>query len=314
MIYCIIVTYNAEKWIEKCLNSVIYSSIHCTIVVVDNQSKDQTAAIIQSRYQQVKFIQNTVNAGFGSANNQGIQLAYDAGADFVFLLNQDAWVKTETIELLVNKQKQYPEYGILSPLHFFSEEKLDRKFKSYLGVKGSEIIKNSSPEELDIVIQVRFVNAALWLMSRKCIETVGLFAPVFFQYGEDLNYAHRCTFHGIRIGIYPKAIGYHERGQSTAKEKDIPFPKLLTRDKHYCLGILLNLKHSYPRQWIFLFFSSIKEMLKSFVLLKFKTIRVIACRITMVARYSQLKHLRREMTNKGAFLTSSAIGDEQAFL
>lgn len=301
-IYCIIVTYNAEKWLVKCLDSVINSSTGCSIVVIDNQSVDRTSEIIKSCYPSVRLIQNNENSGFGKANNLGIQLAYDEGADYFFLLNQDAWVEAETIGLLVQKHKLHPEYGILSPLHLFNAEKLDRKFKSYLGVKGNEIIKNPSPEQKDSIIQVRFVNAALWLMSRKCIETVGLFAPIFNQYGEDLNYAHRCKLHGMKIGIYPKAIGYHEREQSPPKETDVSLNKLLARDKHYCLGVLLNLKHAYIRQWIFLFFTSVKEFFKYVVLLKFKKIRVIGYRMTFIARYSVLKVQRKKMKSKGAFL------------
>lgn len=301
-VYCIVVTYNAEKWIEQCLDSVIGSSIDCSIVVIDNQSADHTSEIIKSRYPSVRLIQNNENMGFGKANNMAIKLAYHEGADYVFLLNQDAWVKAETIGQLVQKHRQHPEYGILSPLHLFNAEQLDRKFKSYLGVsRGNEIIKNPASGE-DSIIQVRFVNAAMWLMSRRCIETVGLFAPIFYQYGEDLNYAHRCKFHNIKIGIYPKAIGFHEREQSTPRETDVPLSKLLARDKHYCLGVLLNLKHRYIRQWFFLLFNSIKEFFKSIVWLKFKTIRVIANRISFIARYSELKDQRRKMKSKGAFL------------
>lgn len=302
-IYCIIVTFNAEKWIEKCLDSVINSSIDSSIVVIDNQSADHTSEIIRSRYPSVRLIQNNENLGFGKANNIGIQLAYNEGADYVFLLNQDAWVEPESIDQLVQKHKLHPEYGILSPLHRFNAEQLDRKFKSYLGVKGDEIIKYPTSLQRDTIIQVSFVNAAIWLMSRKCIETVGLFAPVFYQYGEDLNYAHRCKLHGMKIGIYPKAIGYHEREQSPPKETDVSLNKLLARDKHYCLGVLLNLKHAYIRQWIFLFFTSIKEFFKYVVLLKFKKIRVIGYRMKFIARYSELKDERRKMKRLGAYLS-----------
>lgn len=301
-IYCIIATYNAEHWIEKCLNSILQSSVSCTVIVVDNKSTDRTAKIITARYPQVRFIQNNVNAGFGKANNIALQQAYDEGADYFFLLNQDAWVEPNTIELLVKKHRQHPEYGILSPLQLYNSSKLDRKFKSYLKGKGDEIIHSLSAEERETIMQVRFVNAAIWLVSRKCIETVGLFAPIFDHYGEDQNYAHRCKFHQFRIGIYPKAIGYHEREQNRPKEKHTTVNKLLVRDKHFCLSVLLNLKHSYFRQWMFLLFNSFKEFFKSLFLLKFKTLMVVLCRPGFVMRLLELNNQRREMKNRGAFL------------
>ncbi|HET6559328.1 MAG TPA: glycosyltransferase family 2 protein, partial [Prolixibacteraceae bacterium] len=250
-IYCIVVTYNAENWIEKCLNSVLQSTVACIVLVLDNKSEDRTPEIIKNQYPQVTFIQNNENLGFGKANNKAIQLAYDAGADYFFLLNQDACVEHQTIEYLVEKLRQHPEYGILSPLQYYNSEKLDRKFKSYLKGMDENSIQKLSAEERDFVVEVRFVNAALWLMSRRCIETVGLFAPIFDHYGEDQNYAHRCKFHQLKMGVYLKATGYHEREQLPIREKNTSVKKLLVRDKHLCLTILMNLKHSYSRQWLF---------------------------------------------------------------
>lgn len=301
-IYCIIVTYNAENWIEKCLNSVLASTVPCSIVVLDNKSEDRTAEIIKNQYPQVTFIQNNENLGFGKANNKAIKLAYDEGAEYFFLLNQDAWVEPPTIEYLVGKLRQHPEYGILSPLQYFNTEKLDRKFKSYLKGKDEENIKNLTPEERDSIVQVKFVNAAIWLMSRKCIETVGLFAPIFDHYGEDLNYAHRCKIHNIKIGIYLKAIGYHEREQLPPNTKEIKLSRLVYREKNYCLGILLNLKHSFIRQWGFLLFNSIKEIFISVFLLKYKTIMVILYRFTFIGMTSNLIYQRKLMKRVGAFL------------
>jgi len=300
-IYCIIATYNAENWIEKCLRSVRNSSIQCVIVVVDNQSTDQTTDIIETGFPEVKLIRNEENLGFGKANNIGILKAFQENADFLFLLNQDAWVETNTIEFLFEKMQNHPEYGILSPLQFYDSKTLDRKFNSYLNGKGYEMIHNIATAESDIH-QVRFVNAAVWMISRRCIQTVGLFAPIFDQYGEDLNYAHRCKYHGVKIGVYPKAIAYHEREQNPPKEKGVPLKKLLLRDKHYCFGVLMNLKHSFLRQWIFLKFTSLKEFFVSILLLRFKTIVVILSRLRCIFMFEKLKYQRQEMKKTGSFL------------
>lgn len=301
-IYCIIVTYNAENWIEKCLNSVLQSTITCTIVVLDNKSEDRTSEIMKRQFPQVTFIQNDENLGFGKANNKAIQLAYDAGADYFFLLNQDAWVEPKAIEHLLDKLKQQPEYGILSPLQYYNPEKLDRKFKSYLKAMDEKAIQQLSAEERDSIIQVRFVNAAMWLISRKCIETVGLFAPIFDHYGEDLNYAHRCKIHNVKIGIYLKAIGYHERDQSPPNTKEVKLSRLVYRERNYCLGVLLNLKHSFIRQWGFIIFNSMKEILLAILLLKFKKMTVKLYRFTFIGRIPELINQRKLMKRVGAFL------------
>ena len=298
----IVVTYNAGKWIEKCLSSLQNSSIQTEIIVIDNNSTDNTISIIETRFRDVRLIRNKLNSGFGKANNLGISLAYNENADFIFLLNQDAWVEPNTIEFLVKKQIENPEFGIVSPLQFFNAETLDKKFKSYIKNSKASDYNLLSVTEKNQIYGVRFVNAAVWLMSRACIQTVGLFAPVFSHYGEDLNYAHRCAFHKVKIGVLPKVKAYHERPQETPVENLITVGKLIERDKNYCLGILLNLKHSYFRQWLFLIFNSIKKLIILLLQLKFKPAFVIMHRIKIFWRLSELHSMRKVMKIQGAYL------------
>lgn len=301
-IYCIIATYNAEAWIRKCLKSILSSTIETQILVVDNLSTDRTADLIESEFPSVQLIRNQTNSGFGKANNIGLQKAYDLQCEYFFLLNQDAWVEPDTIEKLVIKLEENPEYGILSPMQYFDANHLDRKFKSYL--KGIAVdLQNDLRDEIqEKIYPVPFVNAAVWLMSRNCVEKVGLFAPIFDHYGEDLNYAHRCRFHTVKIGVYPQAKAFHEREQHPPKEKGIPISKLLVRDKHYCFGVLLNLKHSYLRQWIFLLFTSIKDCILSVATLRFKTAFVILYRLKYSLLFIEFIGHRKQMMKSGAYL------------
>ena len=64
--------------------------------------------ICKSNYPEAIFIQNSENAGFGKANNIGIKYALKKEFDFLYLLNQDAWIYPDTISLLINTQKNIP--------------------------------------------------------------------------------------------------------------------------------------------------------------------------------------------------------------
>lgn len=61
------------------------------------------------------------------------------------------------------------------------------------------------------IYQVPLVNAAAWLLSRKCLEAVGGFDPLFLYYGEYDNYCQRATYSGIKIGVIPNAFIIHDR-------------------------------------------------------------------------------------------------------
>lgn len=296
-VFCIVVTYNAGAWLAKCLGSLFSSTVECRVVVVDNNSSDDTVRVIRANYPQVSLIRNKENLGFGKANNIGIQCAYKNGAEYFFLLNQDAWVEPDSIEKLVKIHKKYPDFGILSPVHYYGQTTLDKKFRSYL--KGSEDKILNPSDLLPEPVAVKFVNAAIWLVSKGCIEKIGLFTPVLHHYAEDLNFAHRCKFHHIKIGVCPAAKAYHERGQEAPNEKFVPLKKMLARDESYCFGILLNINHYFIRQIFFLVFNTTKEFLISFFLFRLKRVALLLARIRFAARLPDLVWHRRKMKQPG---------------
>jgi GT2 family glycosyltransferase len=222
-IFTIIVTYNGMKWYRKCFDSLRNSSIPLQIIVIDNASTDNTVAFIKESYPEIRLIESKENLGFGKANNIGFKYALENDADYVFLLNQDAWVYPDTIEQLCKQMEQNPEYGVLSPIHLNGTEKsLDNNFANYINNEKcsnliSDYIVKSKPE--DRIYQIEFVNAALWLISKDCLNKIGGFCPLFAHYGEDSNYADRLRYHNIKIGIYPYAWAVHDRNQKKEMSK-----------------------------------------------------------------------------------------------
>lgn len=210
MIYILIVTYNAMPWIQKCLESCR----DLKVIVVDNNSSDGTVRFIKENFPKVHVLPQKENLGFGQGNNMGIRYALEQGTDFVFLLNQDAYLQEGCIEKLVAVQQQHPGYGILSPIHYNGAgSNLDDKFLLYLNrYKIQEtLLFDTFKNSLSEIYSIEFVNAAGWLITRKCLETVGGFDPLFFHYGEDRNYCQRVQYHGFKVGIVPTALIYHDR-------------------------------------------------------------------------------------------------------
>jgi len=184
----IIVSYNFETWIDRCIPSIQASTLPATILVVDNASQDRTCDIIRNRYPEVILIENEENLGFGKANNIGLRYTLEKGFDYVFLLNQDAWLEPNALEKLVNSSLRYPVYGILSPIHFNGDgTALDFGFATYTGFKNLRDIELFSSE----IEEFPFINAAMWLIPTEVIRKVGGFAPIFAHYGEDRNLAQR---------------------------------------------------------------------------------------------------------------------------
>lgn len=233
-IFSIVVIFNGmqKDWIQKCFDSLLQSSVKINIIAVDNLSSDGSVEFIKKNYPTVELIENKINEGFGKANNIGIEKAYEKGADYFFLLNQDAWVEKNTVEILIKNSIKNSEYGILSPLHMNGEGNLiDQGFYNCINpFKSRELYSGLFTHcfNNETVLSFDFVPAACWLLPKKTIMNIGGFSPTFYHYGEDDNYAHRLHYHNMKIGIVPFVQVYHDR------EKRLPnkhFDILLTKYK-----------------------------------------------------------------------------------
>lgn len=217
MVLTVIVTYNGSKWIEKCISSLLNSSTVTDILVIDNLSNDNTLEIISNNFRSIELLKLNENIGFGKANNIGLKKFLRYKYEYVFLLNQDAWVETNTIGELIEIQKKNTNYGILSPFQISGDcRKIDNNFSKYILTEiSSDLISDLFfGRPLKEVYEASFINAAIWLISRDCIERVGGFDPLFKQYGEDNDYAKRALINGYKIGVCPKILGYHDRPQT----------------------------------------------------------------------------------------------------
>ena len=214
-VFVVVVTYNGEKWVDYCFGSLSKSTIPIETVVVDNGSDDDTVEKIKTQYPDVTVIEAGSNLGFGKGNNRGMEYALSNGADYLFLLNQDAKIEPETIEKLVQKQSNNPIIGVLSPIHLNGDgSALDFKFAKFHmppnKCKGliSDLYLNN---DTDKVYEATTLNAAAWLISRKCLKKVGGFHPLFDHYGEDDYFLQRLFYSGFKAGIYPETVIYHDR-------------------------------------------------------------------------------------------------------
>lgn len=209
--YIIIVTYNGLQWIDTCLKSCNSYNV----IVVDNSSTDGTIPFIENNFPEVHIIAQKKNLGFGAANNIGISYALKRDAAYVFLLNQDAYLHTNTIKNLIFQHQKNTKYGILSPIHLDGAgENLDYKFSQYL-LQGSnnKVLFDGLKSDVNTIYNLNFVNAAAWLIPKEAIVSIGGFDPIFFHYGEDNNYCQRIIFHGFKIGVITNALVRHDRQQ-----------------------------------------------------------------------------------------------------
>ncbi|MCC3213823.1 glycosyltransferase family 2 protein [Chryseobacterium sp. X308] len=298
-IHVIIVTYNAMKWAERCFSSLRTSSVPVKCFVIDNGSTDGTQEYIKKYFPEVDFTQSPQNLGFGKANNTGIEKAYKEGADFFYLMNQDAWIYPDSFQKLLDVYNAYPDknqLGILSPIHMDgSEKKLDIFFERYLArnTPDNRIFSDSFNNSLKDYYEIDFVNAAHWLLPKATIEEIGGFNPYFFHYSEDYEYVQRISFFRKKIIVCPPSRVVHDGKQDFHKTSHINALRV-QREQRYLNPVLafdskiLN-RDFIPKiikQALQLQFSAASNTLKEYQYQK--------------ARFNEIINARTIIKNKGA--------------
>lgn len=294
-ILVIIVSYNWMQWIDRCITSVYSSTIPADIFVVDNGSTDGTLDYLEKNYRDIILVKNNNNSGFGRANNIGLKYSISNNYDYVYLLNQDAWIMPETLETLVSISQNNKEYAILSPVQMTANLKhIDLNFKrdtcSYRYNK--DFMEDLYLGRTKLIYDVPNVMAAHWFMTVEGVKTIGGFSPSFPHYAEDVNYCDRCYFWNLKVGIVPSLKVVHDR-----EFRDTPFKK-----KIYIKYVEMISSESNPHvDDGLLLFKHIKMLIKDFV--KYRNFLPIKYCYMLLRNHRKIVNNKKiSMSNKCAFL------------
>ncbi len=212
----VIVTYNSEKYIGSCLEALQQQSFKdLEIIVVDNNSKDTTLAILQ-RYP-VTLIRTIKNVGFSSACNIAIR---QSRGDYILLLNPDVYVQKDTLQKVFTYMQKQTSVGVLSCKLLYPNNLLQpscRRYPVFLAhfiqpfFPRSRIVRNYLMLDIDHdkTQDVDWSIGAFLFIRRTAFDQIGLLDHHFFLYFEDIDLCQRAKKAGWRIVYYPSAIATH---------------------------------------------------------------------------------------------------------
>jgi N-acetylglucosaminyl-diphospho-decaprenol L-rhamnosyltransferase len=227
----ILVTFGSADVVDSALASLPPG---VRAIVVDNGSTDESAAIAERRGATV--IRRSDNAGFGVANNIGVEAADTA---YVLLLNPDAALRVGCLETLLAAAEAHPDAVLLVP--------------TIVRDDGSRFEKWSTPITAPAfrpkpagggVRDIAFASGAVVLARRDRLLEIGGFDPAIFLYFEDDDLSRRVLDRGWRILHVTSAEAEHVGNVST------PPSPAMTRAKHAHLAwseLYVRRKHALPR-------------------------------------------------------------------
>jgi GT2 family glycosyltransferase len=239
LVSIIIVVYNNEDYIKRCLNSVLSASYPAKeVVVVDNASTDSTPAILSKFTSKIRHITNTENTGYAAANNQAIKLARGS---YVFILNPDTVVSPDFLAPLVARAESSSKIAACQPAIFLlnDRDKLNMTGKQthYLGFDwienfGSTIIPASQS-------MISFSGCGI-LIKKKLMQAAHMFDQSYFMYYEDTDISWKFRLLGYQIVFEPKSKIYHDY-KLFPSEKYLPSKrKMMLLERNRLTTILKN--------------------------------------------------------------------------
>lgn len=217
----IILNWNGLKDTLECLDSVCRLDYpDSEVIVVDNCSSDDSVATIRKKYPQVILIENSTNLGYTGGNNVGMRYAMEHGGAYVWLLNNDTVVESDSLSKLVSEAEKSSEIGMVSPtIYFYDSPGKIQSIGSYADFRNHELVHIHDPHELDCE-SVRS-NHILWgtalFIKRSVIETVGYLSEEYFAYHEDCDYSLRVHRAKFRTAVRFDAGIFHKDSKSSAK-------------------------------------------------------------------------------------------------
>jgi GT2 family glycosyltransferase len=229
----IIVNFNGGPLIMKCLDSVFQHTSDFELILVDNNSTDQSAAEAIRRYPQITLLKNQRNLGFAAANNVGIG---KSRGSWIVLLNPDTIATNGWVESL-GRCSAVSEIGIAGPkLLRMDGRTIDStgivfNFKSGLSYdRGSGETDLGQFDKPESVSCLSFACAAI---RREVIDTVGLLDEKMVLYFDDIDYCVRALIAGWRVMYCPNSVVLHARGGVT--------PKSFTRAQRQAVAFRLRI-------------------------------------------------------------------------
>ncbi|HEY6142302.1 MAG TPA: glycosyltransferase family 2 protein [Flavobacterium sp.] len=228
----IILNYNVRYFLELCVLSVqnAIQNIDAEIIVIDNNSQDDSCAMMKERFPNVKLIENKENSGFPKGNNIGVEVAQ---GEYLCILNPDTVVAEDTFIKVLAFAKEQKDLGIVgvklidgtgnflpeskrgTPTPFVAFTKITGLYKFFPKTFGKYYAQHISENETG---KVDILVGAFMVMKRELYNEIGGFDENCFMYSDDIDLSYMALQKGKSNYYFHETSVVHYKGESTIKD------------------------------------------------------------------------------------------------
>ena len=229
----IILNYNVRYFLELCVLSVqnAIQNSDAEIIVIDNNSQDDSCEMMKKRFPNIKLIENKENSGFPKGNNIGVAAAK---GEYICILNPDTVVAEDTFSKVLAFAKKQKELGIVGvklidgtgnflpeskrgiPTPFVAFTKITGLYKIFTKTFGKYYAQHLSENQTG---KVDILVGAFMLMKRDLYLEIGGFDENCFMYSDDIDLSYMALKKGKTNYYFHETSVVHYKGESTVKDE-----------------------------------------------------------------------------------------------
>jgi GT2 family glycosyltransferase len=243
MVSILILNWNGEKVIRKSLESIRkLTYLNREEIVVDNNSTDDSIAIIRKEFPEFQLLKNKANLGFAAGMNEGIR---KATGDLILLYNNDAIAHPKSLSILVERAMSDDSIGLVGGLILFFRPdnviwSLGGMFDALTGTIWSEGLGQTVSKvalKSGSVLNVDYLSGCVLLIKREVIKKIGLLDEGYFFGDDDIDFCFRAQRAGYRSVLDSSAVVWHI-GSYTSRH--MPLQTYVERQKSDFRVILIH--------------------------------------------------------------------------
>lgn len=262
----IIVNYKTPDLLLNCVNSINKSIVdfEFEIIIVDNDSNDNSEILIKSNFANIIWINNSTNEGFGRANNIGYKFSK---GEYILLLNSDTLIFNDTLQKTIESFEKLENDFVAATVVLKGEEGNVQKSAFYANASFKEILTYNTL--FDFLFKpkiqndkIRAIHGAFFLIKRNVIDEIGFFDPDFFMYSEEFDLCNRIIKNNYQLSILNEIYIIHLEGKSSFSNN------WNTRQRLASIALLFKKKYGISGYFLYLFLLVFNDICNFMILWK----------------------------------------------
>lgn len=244
LVFIVVLSYKSSSVTQRCLLSLRRLTYpNYRIVVIDNDSNDESVKELAHRFPNLTVLQSGCNWGYSGGNNLGFEHATANGAEYVLVLNPDTELANPVfIEEAISYLSKEPDVGIAGPRVFFQNTGNIQNtvlfppgfWRNFANWFAYRISPDSFELSADKVVDAEVLNGVCLLIRADCLAQAGLFDENIFMYIEDADMDYRARQSSWRVQYLPiDSVTHVQKQEGYSMTGEVGF--LLKRNSVYYL-------------------------------------------------------------------------------